>query len=196
MLKLDNVKMALENAAKEIVRQAKINLGATQTIMQNDGKMRRKQIDASGNLSRSLKYSDITNKDGNLSIDILMDFYGPFIDQGVDGTRNKTPNRTPFSFKNEGVGVGMQYSIFEWMRAKRFRIRDLSTGRFKKGKVTSKSYENLAYVIARSIKRKGINQTYFITTPFNLTTSQLPDVLEKALGADIEAYLLSLNQVK
>jgi hypothetical protein len=196
MLKLDNVKMALENAAKEIVRQAKINLGATQTIIQNDGKAKRKHIDASGNLRNSLKYSDIKNKDGKLSIEILMDFYGDFIDKGVDGTIHKTPKQSPYSFKRDTVGAAMQYSIFQWMRTKRIRLRDLGTGQFKKGKITSKSYESLAYVIARSIKRKGINQTYFLTTPFNLTTSQLPDVLEKALGADIEAYLLSLNQVK
>lgn len=195
MLKTDNVKMALEKAAREVVRQAKLNLGATQTIIQNDGKARRKRIDASGNLRNSLRASEIESVNGELTIGILMDYYGKFVDQGVSGTQFQTPKPSPFSFKNEGVSAEMQYSIFQWMRTKRIRLRDVA-GKFKKGKITEKSYESLAYVIARSIKRKGINQTHFITNPFNLMDAQLPEMLQKALILDIEKYIASLNQVK
>jgi len=195
MLKLDNMKMALNKAAQEIVRQAKLELGATQTIVQNDGKSVRKRIDASGNLRNSLKTSPLMDKNGELTIGILMDYYGAFIDKGVSGTRYNTPEPSPYSFKSEGVGIGMQYSIFEWMRTKRIRLRDVG-GKFKKGKITEKSYESLAYVIARSVKRKGINQTHFITNPFNLMSEQLPELLQQALTLDIEKYLISLKEVK
>jgi len=195
MLKLDNIKMALEKAARDVVRQAKLNLGATQTIIQNDGKARRKRIDASGNLRNSLRISEIENVNGEFTIGILMDYYGKFVDKGVSGTQYQTPEESPYSFKSEGVSPEMQYSIFQWMRTKRIRLRDVS-GKFKKGKITQKSYENLAYVIARSVKRKGINQTHFITNPFNLMDKQLPEVLQNALSLDIENYLASLNQVK
>jgi len=195
MLKLDNIKMALEKAAREVVRQAKLNLGATQTIIQNDGKARRKRIDASGSLRNSLRTTEIESVKGELTIGILMDYYGKFVDQGVSGTQFQTPKPSPFSFKNEGVSAEMQYSIFQWMRTKRIRLRDVA-GKFKKGKITEKSYESLAYVIARSIKRKGINQTHFITNPFNLMDKQLPEMLQEALSLDIENYLASLNQVK
>lgn len=194
MLKTDNVKMALEKAAREVVRQAKLNLGATQTIIQNDGKARRKRIDASGNLRNSLRTSEIESVNGELTIGILMDYYGKFVDKGVSGTQFQTPEESPYSFKNEGVSAEMQYSIFQWMRTKRIRLRD--AGQFKKGKITEKSYESLAYVIARSVKRKGINQTHFITNPFNLMDKQLPEMLQEALSLDIENYLASLNQVK
>ena len=194
MLKTDNVKMALEKAAREVVRQAKLNLGATQTIIQNDGKARRKRIDASGNLRNSLRASEIESVNGNLTIGILMDYYGKFVDKGVSGTQFQTPQESPYSFKNEGVSAEMQYSIFQWMRTKRIRLRD--AGQFKKGGITSKSYESLAYVIARSVKRKGINQTHFITNPFNLMDKQLPEMLQEALSLDIENYLASLNKVK
>jgi hypothetical protein len=195
MLKLDNIKMALQKAAREVVRQAKLNLGATQTIVQNDGTSKRKRIDASGNLRNSLKASETQINDDKVTIGILMDYYGKFVDKGVSGTIHQTPEPSPYSFKNEGVGPEMQYSIFEWMRTKRIRLRDVS-GKFKKGKITQKSYENLAYVIARSVKRKGINQTHFITNPFNLMDAQLPEKLQEALSLDIENYLASLNQVK
>lgn len=194
MLKLDNIKMALEKAAREVVRQAKLNLGATQTIIQNDGKARRKRIDASGNLRNSLRISEIENVNGEFTIGILMDYYGKFVDKGVSGTQYQTPEESPYSFKSEGVSAEMQYSIFQWMRTKRIRLRD--AGQFKKGGITSKSYESLAYVIARSVKRKGINQTHFITNPFNLMDAQLPEKLQEALSLDIENYLASLNQVK
>ena len=187
--------MALNKAAKEIVRQAKLELGATQTIVQNDGKSVRKRIDASGNLRNSLKVSPLMEKNGELTIGILMDYYGAFIDKGVSGTRHSTPEASPYSFKSEGVGIDMQHSIFEWMRTKNIRLRDVG-GQFKKGKITEKSYESLAYVIARSVKRKGINQTHFITNPFNLTTKQLPELLQEALTLDIEKYLISLKEVK
>ena len=195
MLKLDNMKMALNKAAQEIVRQAKLELGATQTIVQNDGKSVRKRIDASGKLRNSLKVSPLMEENGELTIGILMDYYGTFIDKGVSGTRHSTPEPSPYSFKSEGVGTNMQYSIFEWMRTKRIRLRDVG-GQFKKGKITEKSYESLAYVIARSVKRKGINQTHFITNPFNLMNEQLPELLQEALTLDIEEYLLSLKEVK
>ena len=194
MLKLDNIKMALEKAAREVVRQAKLNLGATQTIIQNDGKARRKRIDASGNLRNSLRASEVQGSGNDLSVEILMDFYGKFVDKGVSGTQYQTPEDSPFSFKSEGVSAEMQYSIFQWMRTKRIRLRD--KGQFKKGRITQKSYESLAYVIARSVKRKGINQTHFITNPFNLMDAQLPEKLQEALSLDIENYLASLNQVK
>jgi len=194
MLKLDNIKMALEKAAREVVRQAKLNLGATQTIIQNDGKARRKRIDASGNLRNSLRASEVQGSGNDLSVEILMDFYGKFVDKGVSGTQYQTPEDSPFSFKSEGVSAEMQYSIFQWMRTKRIRLRD--KGQFKKGRITQKSYESLAYVIARSVKRKGINQTHFITNPFNLMDKQLPEQLQNALSLDIENYLASLNQIK
>jgi len=195
MLKLDNMKMALNKAAQEIVRQARLELGASQTIVQNNGKSVRKRIDTTGNLRNSLSVSPLMEEGGELTVGILMDFYGAFIDKGVSGTKYNTPEPSPYSFKNEGVGIRMQHSIFEWMRKKRIRLRDVG-GKFKKGRITEKSYESLAYVIARSVKRKGINQTHFITNPFNLMTEQLPELLQDALTLDIEKYLLSLKEVK
>jgi hypothetical protein len=114
-----------------------------------------------------------------LSVAIDVADYGAFVDLGVSGTRHSTPDPSPFSFKNEGVSPDMQLAIFEWMRTKRIRLRDVQ-GRFAKGKITDKSYENMAYVIA---------QTYFLTNPFNEVSQKLPTLLEKAIGQDIENYL-------
>lgn len=198
MLKLLNVQKALRDAVEDVIFKARINLGRRQVYVQNDGTTRSKKIDTTGDLWRSLKYKPIEG-DGiktPFTTEVLMAYYGYFIDQGVDGTQHKTPNGSPYSFRNEGVSPSMQYGIFNWMRAKRIRIRDLGTGRFAKGKITDKSYESLAYVIARSVKRKGINQTYFMTNPLNALEKTLPGKIEEALVRDIENYLNELNNTK
>jgi hypothetical protein len=181
----ETIKLAME----KVIDKARSNLGVTKPWLQNDGKTRSKKIDTTGKLWKSLKVTELTESDGVFSCSFEMEDYGKFIDQGVSGTRYKTPKPSPFSFKNEGVGVGMQYAIFEWMRAKRIRLRDLNTGRFKKGKITSKSYESLAYVIARSVKRKGINQTFFFTKPLDEMDAKLPAMLADAFMKDFETYL-------
>lgn len=186
-MRLDNVKTALENAAKQVIFQARANLGVSKPWKQNDGSTRVKKIDTSGELWKSLQATPIDDADGKLSISILMEYYGKFIDQGVSGTRYGTPEPSPFKFRNDGVGPDMKKGIFDWIRAKNMRLRDLETGKFKKG--TPAQYNSLAYVIARSVKRKGINQTYFITTPFAMMQEKLPTILQKAFAADAEQYL-------
>lgn len=190
MLKLDHTKIALSMAAQTIVDRARRNLDRRQAIKQNDGRVFTRRISASFNLWRSLQVKPVIGDGINepMSVEIGMADYGAFVDQGVSGTRYSTPDPSPFSFKNEGVGVNMQLSIFEWMRTKRVRLRDVK-GRFAAGKITDKSYESLAYVIARSIKRKGIAQTYFLTNPFNEVSEKLPSLIEKALAKDIDNYL-------
>lgn len=186
-MRLDNIKKALENAAMQVLIQARVNLSMSKAWKQNDGSVRQKRIDASGQLYKSLKFTPVQEKNGKLSMEFLMEFYGKFIDQGVSGTAHSTPNPSPFSFKNSGVGGSMQESILQWIKNKNLRLRDLETGKFKKG--TPQQYKSLAYVIGRSVKRKGINQTYFISGPFGIMEKQLPAILQKALKADVEQYL-------
>ena len=186
-MRLDNLKTALENAARQVIIQARANLSVSKAWKQNDGSTRVKKIDSSGNLFKSIQLTPLDEADGKLSIGILMDYYGKFIDQGVSGTRYGTPEPSPFKFRNDGVSPDMQKGIFDWIRAKNMRLRDLETGKFKKG--TPAQYNSLAYVIARSVKRKGINQTYFMTTPFAIMQEKLPTILQKAFAADAEQYL-------
>jgi len=186
---LKNTRLALQAALDGVVMKARANLAVTKSWTQNDGSVRRKRIETTGKLWKSLQVSEVKDEGNFLSVTISMEDYGAFIDQGVSGTRHKTPTPSPFSFKNDGVSAGMQYSIFEWMRKKGVRMRDLGTGKFKKGKMTEKSYESLAYVIARSVKRKGINQTFFLTKPLDATIDTLDVILADALMKDLEEYL-------
>jgi hypothetical protein len=185
MLKLDHTKLALTELAKKIIFDARMNLDRRQPHRQNDGTVITKRISTSFDLWRSLQPTPITG-DGvkqPLSVEIEMAYYGYFIDQGVSGTEHKTPEKSPYSFRKDTVGPGMQLALFEWMRAKKIRLRDTGTGRFKVGGISSKSYESLSYVIARSIKRKGI------TNPFNANAEKMPDIIAQALAKDIDAFL-------
>lgn len=198
MLRLLNVQKAVKDAVEDVIFQARRQLSRKQVYKQNDGTSRAKKIDTTGALWKSLKYTPIEG-DGiktPFTTEVLMAYYGYFIDQGVDGTQHKTPKGSPYSFRTDTVGPSMQYGIFQWMRAKRIRLREAGTGRFAKGKITDKSYESLAYVIARSVKRKGINQTFFMTNALNAMDKKFPAQIEKALAKDIENYLNELNSTK
>jgi hypothetical protein len=175
---------ALKQELQKVIDLARRNLGVSKPWLQNDGSTRRKKIDTTGTLWKSLQITDITETDGVFSIGIMMEGYGNFIDQGVSGTRYKTPQPSPFSFKNDGVSRAMQSNILKWMGKKRIRLRDLTTGKFKKGGASSR--KGLAYVIARGVKRKGINQTFFLTKPLNATLETLPVIIAEAIFKDLE----------
>jgi hypothetical protein len=187
-MKLTNMRSALSGELALVVATARKNLAGGITRKGNDGKPRRGKIDTTGNLSRSIKVLPVRARGNKVSGGITMAPYGDFVDQGVSGTQLKTPKPSPFSFKTEGPGMAMTESILEWMKKKNIRVRD-ERGRYAKGGFESYQFKGLAYVIARSIKRKGTPQTYFITAPFRTMTENLPRVMAEAIAKDFEEYI-------
>jgi hypothetical protein len=192
MLKAQNTEIALRNFAERVVKATKLNLGATHTIKGNDGKMRRRRIDASGALRNNFGYElNVGQRSFSLAfISPEYQEYGKFQDYGVSGTRNKVPNpiaNNSFSFKSESVGKAMQESILSWMKNKPVRLRDVGTGKFKGGGEAQKN--SVAYLIARSIKRRGIAQTLFFYRPFQMNFDLLPKEISEAYALDIDDFL-------
>ena len=189
-----NTKEAMQSIADETARRAKFNLGAVRPIRDNDGKIRSRRQDASGRLRNSIVPGKVQTFGNTLAVNVApkMLYYGQFQDLGVKGTKDAPLNPTPFAFKNEGVGGQMLDSISVWAKNwRRIRFRD-DAGRFKK--FTPASLKSLAYVIARSIKRKGIAQSYFLTEPINEMREEMPGLLEAAIQKDIENYLNNLSK--
>jgi len=194
-MKLTNMKAALNQELLSVVLAAKKNLAGGITRKGNDGKARRGKIDTTGTLSNSITALPIRQKGNVFSTGITMADYGDFVDQGVSGTQLSTPKPSPFSFKTEGPGMAMTKSIIEWMKKKNIRVRD-EKGRYSKGGFESYQFKGLAYVIARSIKRKGTPQTFFITTPFRTMTEALPRVIAEALAKDFDEYIKTQFRTK
>ena len=107
--------------------------------------VRRAKANAPGDtLPNSISYNVSTNE-----LDVIMQDYGMFVDKGVSGT--KTKYNTMFSYSNKLPSIS---SLEKWAQGKGLPLKDNMT------------YKSLAFAIAKSIQRKGIRPTLFLTKPF------------------------------
>ena len=155
---------ALNDFAKEVIRQSRSNLT-------RQGKK------VTSQLYKSLESElDVSNTGHSFSLSFKMSDYGDFVDQGVSGKEKKY--NTPYSFRSK---MPPRKNILAWVNAKRLRLRDKETGKFKKG-----GQNSLAYLIQRSIFTKGIRPSMFFTRSFENAFKQLPPEIEKAFALDVE----------
>ena len=108
--------------------------------------------------------------------------YWIFVDQGVQGaggfkgSGKKRGQGSPFKFSNRQPPLS---AIIPWIKLKGIKGRD-KKGRF----ITDKS---LGFLIARSIKQKGIKRTRFITKPYEDMKTDLANNIQQAITEDINA---------
>lgn len=125
--------------------------------------------------------------------------YYDFQNKGVAGVGKRIAS--PYSFKTLAVGEKMQASIAEWLKSsgKSARLEDQKKGLSKlqkKRKAIFKSTQSnagnsLAYIVARSIKRKGIKQTlYFDKAITKVFDKNFIKLASQALGADIKINII------
>ena len=113
----------------------------------------------------------------------MMQGYGEFQDKGVKGTQSKYPqsSNSPFSYKPSSNLRGLEYNtgIFsKWAKFRGLQPRD------KKGRFGS--YKTMGYILADSIKKKGIKATMFFTKSFEMGFERLPQELQEAFLIDVE----------
>ena len=171
-LKYDSIENYLKSYGKYIVRQAR-------GILNKRGK------NVTGKLSKSLKYKIVKSKDG-YDIQFLASKYAAFVNKGVSGTQgrrtyiDKDGKRkvSPFKFKKQPPSSAIE----GWIGNKGIKGRDRK-GRF----ITRKS---LAFLIARSIKRKGIPAASFYTQPLSYSFNKFKKDMIQHFKTDI------LNEIK
>lgn len=136
---MSEFKKALEKYAKYVIQQSRSNLT-------------RKKNNASKQLYNSLEYTIKGDK-----VSFLSEDYGQFIDKGVKGSKSTYPesSASPFRYKSKQPPS----SVFD-----KWSIRKGIAPRDKKGRFVSR--QSLNFLIARSIKNKGIRATLFFTKPF------------------------------
>lgn len=153
-LKYDSIENYLKSYGKYIVRQAR-------------GILNRRYKNATGKLSKSLRYKVVKNKDG-FDIKFYASKYAAYINKGVSGTRNKRyyidrqgkRKVSPFSYKNtKGHSQPPSSALDKWTVIKGLAPRS------KGGKFVSR--KGLNFIIARSIGRKGIPALSFYTQPLS-----------------------------
>lgn len=174
-LKYDSIENYLKSYGKYIVRQAR-------GILKSKGK------DTTGKLSSSLKYKVTKDKEG-FEIKFLASKYAAFVNKGVSGTEGRRTyidkdgkrKTSPFRFKKQPPSAPIE----RWTKTKGIKGRDRK-GRF----ITRKS---LAFLIARSIKRKGIPAASFYTQPLSYSYKVFKKEMIKHFKEDV---LKNIKQFK
>ena len=136
---MSEFKKALEKYAKYVIQQSRSNLT-------------KKKNNASNQLYNSLEYKIQGDK-----ISFLSEKYGEYLDKGVKGSKSTYPesSASPFKYTTKQPPS----SVFD-----KWSIRKGIAPRDKQGRFVSR--QSLNFLIARSIKNKGIRATLFFTKPF------------------------------
>ena len=147
-------------------------------------------IQAKGNLSAAGKGGALANsidffvirKGGTVTVRFKMAAYGKYVDKGVSGNKVKRSfqdykgktEKSPFKYTTKQPPSGI---IEKWIKRKGLKGRD-KKGRF----ITHKS---LSFLIAKSIKKKGIQGISFFQKPLMLGMKQFSDKFGAAIKEDI-----------
>jgi|TARA_R110002060_G_scaffold48819_2_gene59801 hypothetical protein len=157
----------LNSFGKQVVNRAKGNL--------------QKAKGGGTNLEKSLSFKVITSAEG-FSVQFYMDSYGTFVDKGVSGTKVK---RSFKDYKGRTISSPYKYTtkqppsrvLDKWIVKKGIAPRD-EKGRFM-------SRKSISFLIARSIKRKGIQGISFFQKPLMLGLKQFGKEMLGAVKDDI-----------
>lgn len=166
----ENVEKALERFKKHVVTRAKYNL-----TQQNRNVSRKLYNSISGEYK-------VNQNSFELSFDMLE--YGNYLDQGVKGAVSsaKAPN-SPFRFgSGTGKKGGLTNGMKKWVRARKIRFRDRETNKVM-------TYDQTAFLITRSIYRKGMKPSLFFTKPFENAYKNLPNELVEKFGLDLDSLI-------
>ena len=160
----------LKKWAGLLTNAAKRTLG-TRTIGKNKtyGK-------ASGALQKSLKFG----MDGDTVMFGTPDPSGAFIFWGVNGTEQR--RGSPFSY---GSKQPPSSAIRQWMKVKPIRLRDKSGAFIEQ---TESRLSSAAFLIARSIKKKGIPSLKYWDIAYKETFTKAEKKLGEAFAKDLFSH--------
>ena len=155
-------------------------------IQQSRSNLTKGKHNVDGKLYESLRYKLEVENDG-VVVSFYMEDYGQFQDRGVKGVEKtySQSSNSPFSYKQSSNLKGLEYhtGVFsKWAKFRGMQPRD------KKGRFGS--YKTMGYILANSIKKKGIKATMFFSKPFEKAVEQLPETLTDALAFDIEQQII------
>ena len=174
-MKTEALERYLNSFGKQVVNRAKGNL--------------QKSKGGGTNLEKSLSFKVITDTDG-FTVQFFMDSYGTFVDKGVSGTDVR---RSFKDYKGKTISSPYKYTtkqppsrvLDKWIVKKGIAPRD-EKGRFR-------SRKSISFLIARSIKRKGIQGISFFQKPLMLGLKQFG---KEMLGAVKDDIINGLTTVK
>lgn len=148
---------------------------------------------SSGELSNSIKFT-INVAATKYRLDISMADYYDFVNKGVRGIESnaKAPG-SPYQFRKRSVSPAFLEALTKWVRREGLKSRIIPEAAVtervykRKAKVLGPQDKerSLAYLIGRSIKRKGVRATGFFDKAYDKLYPRLAEDLAKALGEDV-----------
>ena len=168
-----------------------MDLKETYSVLQEFGKRVQQQTrlnltKSDKNVSKELWNSignDISVGENSFSMDFVMNQYGMFQNFGVKGTESGKSLRG-YSYKQSSNLVGVEYhtgALAKWAKYRGMQPRGKG-GRFG-------SYKTMGFILANSIKRKGLKPSLFFTKPFEEAYKDLPQELIEAFSLDLDEFI-------
>ena len=150
----DNLRENLRAKAGTKVEQTiaewlKERIEFAQSLLEQGGR------EGSGALSASIRPKDLVTNADKVLVEVIAEDYWDFINQGVNGIKTVFSD-TPYSFRTSGVGDKMKQSFVKFIQVNGITPRE-----------PEMDYDQLAYILARSVKRKGIRKTPFMDEGFS-----------------------------
>jgi hypothetical protein len=172
----DNLQRYLDSFGKQVVKDANGILSSQK---------------GSTALSKSIRFEVEKDSQGFTTKFYMLD-YGTFVDKGVSGNKIKRgyintegfAASTPYSYKSKQPPANI---LAKWVAKKGLKGRDKKTGRYI-------SNMSLAFLIARKIKRDGIQGISFFQKPLGIRYGELKTKLLSVLKLDIEMYLTTYTK--
>ena len=120
--------------------------------------------------AKNSEFSLITESASELIVTLTFPYYANYIDEGVSGYENQSDATGKYSFKRNGGNIPRQ-AIRSFMMNRGIVPRN-KDGKRTPMKDPEKQLNQIAWLIGRSIKKKGINRFPFIS---NVLTPELLD---------------------
>lgn len=173
---LNTVEAMLALYAEEFLKAADDNLNKNNSVQ-------------SGSLSDSFRF-EVKFMGRKVQMLFYAADYYDYVNEGVQGVKGGLNTTSPYKFKFLTPSLTHVQAIEKWIREgkKKIQVRDIKYGKTKQESkaITEK---NLAYVIARAIKRRGLKRTGFWSEAFDDTFKDFGLQMAKVLGVDIRVDL-------
>ena len=144
-----------------------------------------------GSLASSIKFETTETKNG-IIISVFVNDYYKFIDSGVKGIgRNNKNTTSPYKFRTLNPSQSHVSAIRKWIARNGIKARATDVKKYGAGGRENRQPQDksLAYIIARSIKSKGLVRTGFWTDSIQETFKDFDIKMSQALGIDIRVNL-------
>jgi hypothetical protein len=198
LISLDLIEAAIIQFAVAFIDKVKENLNQSGSV-------------DTGKLSDGISKGELINKGGNFELQVGYDpdseaaKYYDFVNKGVKGTDSGQPSDSPYQFRSRTPSANgpMVKAIMGWVkrqgissRRETARTSVSATARKRKAVSDIAQTRSTAFLIARSIKRKGLKRTGFFDNAVDQYFGDLfYETMAQVAAANVEAVIMSRNML-